>query len=88
MQRKNFTRTLVALAVCAVLPLAAHAQAIKLTLGHGAAPGNPRHEAAVKFADTVKAKTNGRFEIQVAHSAQLGDDAAMIIRKALKSALR
>ncbi|MDQ0569031.1 tripartite ATP-independent transporter DctP family solute receptor [Variovorax paradoxus] len=50
----------------------------KLTFGHGAAPGNPRHEAAVKFAETIKAKTNGRFEIQVAHSAQLGDDAAMI----------
>ena len=50
----------------------------KLTLGHGAAPGNPRHEAAVKFAETVKAKTNGRYEIQVAHSAQLGDDAAMV----------
>jgi tripartite ATP-independent transporter DctP family solute receptor len=52
--------------------------AIKLTLGHGAAPGNPRHEASVKFADTIKAKTNGRIEIQVAHSAQLGDDAAMV----------
>ncbi|HEX7887771.1 MAG TPA: TRAP transporter substrate-binding protein [Ramlibacter sp.] len=50
----------------------------KLTLGHGAAPGNPRHEAAVLFADRVKARTNGRIEIQVAHSAQLGDDAAMI----------
>src|SRR4029079_10137400 len=51
---------------------------VKLTLGHGAAPGNPRHEAAVLFAERVKAKTNGRIEIQVAHSAQLGDDAAMI----------
>jgi len=51
---------------------------VKLTLGHGAAPGNPRHEAAMKFAETVKAKTNGRIDIQVAHSAQLGDDAAMI----------
>ena len=30
------------------------------------------------FAERVKAKTNGRIEIQVAHSAQLGDDAAMI----------
>jgi tripartite ATP-independent transporter DctP family solute receptor len=65
-------------AVAAVLPLAAQAQATKLTLGHGAAPGNPRHEAAVLFAERVKAKTNGRIEIQVAHSAQLGDDAAMI----------
>ncbi len=51
---------------------------IKLILGHGAAPGNPRHEASVKFAETVKANTNGRIEIQVAHSSQLGDDAAMV----------
>jgi len=57
----------------------AFAQApVKLTLGHGAAPGNPRHEAALLFAERVKAKTAGRIEVQVAHSAQLGDDAAMV----------
>ncbi|MFO1414496.1 MAG: TRAP transporter substrate-binding protein [Burkholderiales bacterium] len=50
----------------------------KLTLGHGAAVGNPRHEASVAFANAVKQKTNGRVEVQVAPSAQLGDDAAMI----------
>jgi TRAP-type transport system periplasmic protein len=76
MQRKTFIRTLLALA--AVLPLAAQAQAVKLTLGHGAAPGNPRHEAAVKFAEVAKAKSAGRIEVQVAPSAQLGDDAAML----------
>ena len=79
MQRKNFLRTLSALAIAAAaLPFSAQAQTTKLTLGHGAAPGNPRHEAAVLFAERVKAKTGGRIEIQVAHSAQLGDDAAMI----------
>jgi TRAP-type transport system periplasmic protein len=78
MQRKIFIRTLVAVAACAMLPLAAHAQTVKLTLGHGAAPGNPRHEASVKFAELVKAGTNGRIEVQVAPSAQLGDDAAMV----------
>lgn len=78
MQRKTFTRTLISLAACAMLPLAAQAQAVKLTLGHGAAPGNPRHEASVKFADVLKAKTAGRIEVQVAPSAQLGDDAAMM----------
>lgn len=52
--------------------------AIKLILGHGAAPGNPRHEASIKFADVVKAKSSGRIEVQVAPSAQLGDDAAMV----------
>jgi TRAP-type transport system periplasmic protein len=54
------------------------AQTTKLTLGHSAAIGNPRHEAAVKFGDALKAKTNGRIEVQVAPSSQLGDDAAMI----------
>jgi len=78
MQRKTFTRSLLTLAAVAVLPLVAHAQAVKLTLGHGAAPGNPRHEASLKFADVVKARTNGRIEVQVAPSAQLGDDAAML----------
>jgi TRAP-type transport system periplasmic protein len=76
MKRRNIALLAVALMTSAGL---AFAQPVtKLTLGHGAAPGNPRHEAAMKFAETVKARTNGRFEIQVAHSAQLGDDAAMI----------
>jgi tripartite ATP-independent transporter DctP family solute receptor len=79
MQRKTFTHTLLALAAGSLFfPLAAQAQAVKLTLGHGAAPGNPRHEAAVKFAEALKAKSGGRIEVQVAPSAQLGDDAAMV----------
>ena len=77
MNRKTFVRTLVAVAglLCAA---GASAQAVKLTLGHGAAVGNPRYEAAVKFAEVVKAKSGGRIEVQVAPSAQLGDDAAMV----------
>ena len=79
MQRKTFTRTLLSIAaLAAAFPLAVQAQATKLTLGHGAAPGNPRHEASVKFAEMLKAKTAGRIEVQVAPSAQLGDDAAMV----------
>lgn len=71
-------RSLMAAMVLTASTFASAQSAIKLTLGHGAAPGNPRHEAALKFAETVKAKTNGRIEIQVAPSAQLGDDAAMV----------
>jgi TRAP-type transport system periplasmic protein len=71
-------RTALVTALACVGSISLAQSAIKLTLGHGAAPGNPRHEASVKFADTVKAKTNGRIEIQVAHSSQLGDDAAMV----------
>ena len=63
-----------ALALSAVPTLAQ----TKLTLGHGAAPGNPRHEAAVHFANVVKQKSGGKIEVQVAPSAQLGDDAAML----------
>jgi tripartite ATP-independent transporter DctP family solute receptor len=78
MNRKTFTLGTLALAIAALAPPAAYAQAVKLTLGHGAAPGNPRHEAALKFAEVVKARSNGRIEVQVAPSGQLGDDAAMV----------
>ena len=61
-------RTVLATALLAASGFAA-AQTVKLTMAHGNPPDNPRHVAAVKFADTVKAKTNGRVEIQVAHSA-------------------
>ncbi|OUM01062.1 TRAP transporter substrate-binding protein [Variovorax sp. JS1663] len=75
MQRRHLVlAALIASAVAAT----AQAQTTKLTLGHGAAPGNPRHEAAIKFAESIKARTSGRYEVQVAHSSQLGDDAAMV----------
>jgi tripartite ATP-independent transporter DctP family solute receptor len=77
MKRRNLALAAAALLAGSTLAFAQQ-PATKLTLGHGAAPGNPRHEAAVLFADRVKAKTNGRIEVQVAHSAQLGDDAAMV----------
>jgi tripartite ATP-independent transporter DctP family solute receptor len=74
MKKVSLLATL-ALAIC-IAP--AFAQTTKLTLGHGAAVGNPRHEAAVAFANAVKQKSAGRIEVQVAPSAQLGDDAAMV----------
>ncbi len=78
MHRTHFIRTLLAGSIALVFAAAAPAQTVKLTLGHGAAIGNPRHEAAVKFAEVAKAKSGGRIEVQVAPSAQLGDDAAMV----------
>lgn len=78
MQRKTFHRLAAAAAFAVLAPVLAMAQPVKLTLGHGAAPGNPRHEAALKFAEVLKARTGGRIEVQVAPSAQLGDDAAMV----------
>jgi tripartite ATP-independent transporter DctP family solute receptor len=76
---KRRTLSLAPLAVSlALFAGSALAQQVKLTLGHGAAPGNPRHEASVKFADVLKQKSGGRIEVQVSPSGQLGDDAAMV----------
>ncbi|MEN0073693.1 MAG: TRAP transporter substrate-binding protein [Paracraurococcus sp.] len=61
------------------MPGLLHAQGqLKLTLGHGAAPGNPRSLAAERMAALLKERSNGRIELRVAGSAQLGDDAAML----------
>jgi TRAP-type C4-dicarboxylate transport system substrate-binding protein len=61
------------------LPAAARAQgAVRLTLGHGAAPGNPRSLAAERMANALRERSGGRIELRVAGSAQLGDDAAMV----------
>ena len=76
MKRRTFQ--IATLALAATLAFPAFAQNVKLSLGHGAAPGNPRHEASVKFAELVKEKSGGRIEVQVSPSAQLGDDAAML----------
>jgi tripartite ATP-independent transporter DctP family solute receptor len=54
------------------------ASPMRITFGHGAAPGNPRSVAAEKFAELVKEKSGGALEVTVAGSAQLGDDAAML----------
>jgi tripartite ATP-independent transporter DctP family solute receptor len=60
-------------------PAVLRAQApVRLTLGHGAAPGNPRSVAAERMAAQLREKSNGRIEMRVAGSAQLGDDAAML----------
>ena len=77
MQRKTFLVSAVALAASMFAGVAA-AQAVKLTLAHGTALDNPRHVAALKFADMAKAKSNGRIEVTVAGASQLGDDAAMV----------
>ncbi len=78
MTRFNLLRRTALVAALACAGSVSFAQSVKLTLGHGAAPGNPRHEASVKFAEVVKAKSAGRIEVQVSPSAQLGDDAAMV----------
>ena len=74
-------RTVLAGAVAApallMLPRGAMAQTT-LTLGHGTAPGNPRSVAADRMAALLQERSNGRIEMRVAGSSQLGDDLAML----------
>ena len=65
-------KTFKKLAIAALLVASTGAFAqTKLTLGHNAAVGNPKHEAAVKFAELVKEKSGGRYIVQVAPAAPL-----------------
>ena len=45
-----------------------------LRLAHNAAPGNPKSEASLRFAELVAQKTNGRVKVEVGGNAQYGDD--------------
>jgi tripartite ATP-independent transporter DctP family solute receptor len=51
---------------------------VRLTLGHGTAPGNPRTVAADRMAARLRERSDGRIEMRVAGSAQLGDDLSML----------
>jgi tripartite ATP-independent transporter DctP family solute receptor len=78
--RPTFKWLAITLAASAIgmAPLASAQAPIKLTLGHNAAPGNPKAEGGIKFAEIVKAKSNGRITVQLAGSAQLGEDLTMV----------
>lgn len=67
---------LAALAMTLLVPLAD--AGVSLTLGHGAAPGNPRTIAAEAFAKMVAERTGGNVTIKIAGSEQLGNDVAML----------
>ncbi|WP_422646801.1 TRAP transporter substrate-binding protein [Actinoalloteichus caeruleus] len=51
----------------------------RLLLGHGAAPGNPRAEAAERFSQIVGEKSSERLRVQVFGSEQLGSDSEMMV---------
>lgn len=65
---------LAALAVGATLVSAPAWSQQVLRLAHNAAPGNPKADASLKFAELVAQKTSGRVKIEVGGSAQYGDD--------------
>ena len=80
LNRRTFLQSAGAASAVALMgaPTILHAAPMKLTFGHGAAPGNPRSIAADKFAELVKQKSGGAIEVTVAGAETLGSDAAML----------
>ena len=67
-------KTLIAIAATLALTASTSWAQQVLRLSHNAAPGNPKAEASLKFAELVAQKTNGRVKVEVGGSAQFGDD--------------
>lgn len=58
-----------------------HAESDEVTLirfGHGAAETNERHLAVLKFKELVEKRSNGKIQVEVFPSEQLGSEAEMI----------
>lgn len=67
-------KTLIALAATLAMTASTSWAQQVLRLSHNAAPGNPKAEASLKFAELVAQKTAGRVKVEVGGSAQFGDD--------------
>lgn len=52
---------------------------IRIILGHGAAPGNPRSNAALEFKKLVEEKSNHEVEIQILGQESVGSDTEMMV---------
>lgn len=52
--------------------------ATTLTLGHNAAPGNPRGTAAEEFGVLVAEKSGGEYAVRVAGAEQLGNEQSLL----------
>lgn len=48
------------------------AEVIEINYGHGFMPETPHHKAAIKFKEEVEAETDGRVEVNLFPSGQLG----------------
>lgn len=52
---------------------------VRIILGHGAAPGNPRSEGALAFQRLVAEKSNDEVEIQILGQESVGSDTEMMV---------
>ncbi len=66
-----------AVAAGIALPLSASAQT-KMRLAHAGPENSSQHQAALEFAKLLKERSQGKLEVQVFHSSQLGNDATVI----------
>jgi TRAP-type transport system periplasmic protein len=73
-----FRRTAILAALACAASVSFAQSPIKLTLGHNAAPGNPKALGSIFFAEQMAKRSNGRITVQVAGGAQLGDDQTML----------
>lgn len=72
---KQIAKALVASVALSWVTLAMAADGpLKLRFAHGAAPTNPRHAAAQHFADLVAKYTDGKAEVAIFPSGQLGNE--------------
>lgn len=75
--RKSTWLTLAAV-LAIVVVMAPAAQAMKLKFGHTMSVNDTMHMGVLKFAELVKAKTNGEITVDVYPASQLGKDKAII----------
>jgi tripartite ATP-independent transporter DctP family solute receptor len=73
----RFSGWLLAAAIIVLAPVSAGAQKIELKLGHVAEPGSQIAQTADEFAKRANAKLNGKAEVVVFPSSQLGSDKDM-----------
>lgn len=52
---------------------------VRIILGHGAAPGNPRSEGALAFQRLVAEKSDGEVEVQILGQESVGSDTEMMV---------
>ena len=75
---KSFVKPLAASAALAALVAGAQAQEMTLKLGHLANEENIWHKASLKFAEELKALTDGRIEVEVYPNESLGKEMDLI----------
>lgn len=74
MTPRSTCRAIVAACAWMLLSTGSGAQEFKLRLAYVAQPTNPFHAGMQKFAEAAKARSNGRIEVQLFHSSQLGGE--------------